>query len=336
MSDPVGFEVASTLDQLLGDLAPMDRLLQAAASEAPDAALLAALDDIGLAELAVPEDLGGLALSLDQLSLVGWVGGRRLMPTLARLWMTLGGPLLAERSPGGSFDGPLACGFPSIASASGATASNATGLAEIWVAEGAEAALVFGQTDCRVVDLRRSDSLLKPRPGVDPGQGHSVLSFDPTATTVLSRATYDATVDRARVMVVAELSGIADRVTEVSVDYARQRSQFGRPLAQFQVIQHKLADMRAGCELIRSAVSRLAWLQDPQPELTASLSTASLTVARGVVEDAIQVHGGMGFAWEYGIHLYYRRCLSLQRQLGGTVSLRRSVGRAMVTRRRVQ
>lgn len=325
----MGLEVASTLDQVLADLAPTDRLLHTAASEVPDSTLLTALDEIGLAELAVPEEMGGLGLDLDQLCLVGWVGGRRLMPTLSRLKMTLLGPLVMDGSFGERSAGARwGCGFPAV----GSTPADG-GHAEVWIEEGATAALVVGEEASRVVDLGRRDSVVEPRPGVDPGQGRSWLRFDPDASTVLANSDHARIVDRSRVLVLAELSGIADRVMEVSVDYARQRSQFGRPLAGFQAIQHKLADMRAGCELIRSAVSRLAWLEEPRPGLTASLSTATVSVARQVAEDAIQVHGGMGFAWEYGIHLYYRRCLALQQQLGGTESLRRFVGRSIIARR---
>ena len=327
-----GLEVASALDQLLADLALIDRLLQAAASEAPDSTLLAALDEIGLVELAVPEEMGGLGLDLDQLCLVGWVGGRRLMPTLARLKMTLVGPLVMGGLPGEHPAGARwGCGFPAI----GAAGAD-WGPAEVWIEEGASAALVVGERESRVVDLGRPDSVVEPEPGVDPGQGRGRLRFDPDASTVLTNADHARIVDRSRILVIAELSGIADRVTEVSVDYARQRFQFGRPLTGFQAIQHKLADMRAGCELIRSAVSRLAWLEEPRPELTASLGAATVSVARQVAEDAIQVHGGMGFAWEYGIHLYYRRCLALQQQLGGTASLRRFVGRSIIARRKTR
>ena len=328
----MALEVASTLDHLLADLASIDRLLHTAASETPDSTLLTALDEIGLAELAVPEEMGGLGLDLDQLCVVGWVGGRRLMPTLSRLKMALVGPLVMGGLPGSSSaSARWGCGFPAIGSppADG-------GPVEVWIENGARAALVVGESASRVVDLGRSDSVVEPVPGVDPGQGRGRLRFDPDAATVLARADHARIVDRSRVLVIAELSGIADRVMEVSVDYARQRSQFGRPLTGFQAIQHKLADMRAGCELIRSAVSRLAWLEEPSPELTASLSAATVSVARQVAEDAIQVHGGMGFAWEYGIHLYYRRCLALQQQLGGTASLRRFVGRSIIARRKTQ
>ena len=328
----MGSEVASALDHLLADRASIDRLLRTAASKDPDSTLLAALDEMGLAELAVPEETRGLGLDLGQLCLVGWVGGRRLMPTLSRLWMTLVGPLvMAGRSGERPAGARWGCGFPAIGSppADGAPA-------EVWIEEGASAALVVGERASRVVDLGRPDSVVEPDPGVDPGQGRGRLSFDPDASTVLAGADHARIVDRARVLVIAELSGIADRVTEVSVDYARHRSQFGRPLTAFQSIQHKLADMRAGCELIRSAVSRLAWLEEPRPELTASLGAATVSVARQVAEDAIQVHGGMGFAWEYGIHLYYRRCLALQQQLGGTESLRRFVGRSIIARRKTQ
>lgn len=331
MDGAATLEVASTLDQLLGDLAPIDRLLHHTASNTADAALLDALDEIGISSLAVAEADGGLALGLDELCLVGWVGGRRLMPTRARLAMTLIGPLFASYTPDfDPRDALWACGFPAV------TGPPDTGTADVWMRDGARSALIVGEGDARIVDLDRSDSRLEARPGVDPGQGLHTLTFEPDATTTMYHRSHARIVDRARVLILAELSGIADRITDVSLHYARQRSQFGRPIAEFQAVQHKLADMRAGAELIRSAVSRLAHLDEPRHDLTASLGSAVASVARRVVEDAIQVHGGMGYTWEYGAHLYYRRCLSLQQQLGGADSLSRFVGRSLATKRRTQ
>ena len=116
---------------------------------------------------------------------------------------------------------------------------------------------------------------------------------------------------RQQLACVAELVGVGQRVLEMTVEYVKTRQQFGRPIGSFQAIQHKLADMSLHVEQATSLGRFAAWAADNDP---AQLSSAALA-AKGfasevipvVVEQAIQAHGGIGFTYEYDLHLYLRR-----------------------------
>jgi alkylation response protein AidB-like acyl-CoA dehydrogenase len=103
-------------------------------------------------------------------------------------------------------------------------------------------------------------------------------------------------------------------------DYAMGRYAFGRPIASFQAIKHKLADMYVATELARSNSYYGAWaLSTDAPELAVAAATARVSATEAYHEcskENIQVHGGMGFTWEFDCHLHYRRSKVLSLVLG--------------------
>ncbi|MCP9955512.1 acyl-CoA dehydrogenase family protein [Actinomadura madurae] len=128
----------------------------------------------------------------------------------------------------------------------------------------------------------------------------------------------DAAWNLAAVGLAAEQLGVARRCLDMTVRYARTRVQFGRPIGSFQAVKHALADLYVDCELAESAVRHAARAADSEPaELpaAAALALASMT-AFPAADQAIHLHGGMGFTWEYGLHLYYRRAKAAQHLLG--------------------
>lgn len=121
----------------------------------------------------------------------------------------------------------------------------------------------------------------------------------------------DRTIQRAAVAASAEMLGASRRAHEMSVDYAKVRRQFGQVIGQFQAIKHKLAEMLEQVENAHSAVYYASWALDAgAPDATLAASVAKSTVneaSRHVCGEAIQVHGGIGFTWEYDLHLYWKR-----------------------------
>jgi alkylation response protein AidB-like acyl-CoA dehydrogenase len=121
----------------------------------------------------------------------------------------------------------------------------------------------------------------------------------------------DRIVDRAKVALCAEMCGGAQRVLEMSVEYAKVREQFGRPIGSFQAIQHKCANMMVQVESSKSATYYAAWAvanDVPEAHLAACMAKAYCSDAyRLVSADGIQVHGGIGFTWEHDMHLYFKR-----------------------------
>jgi alkylation response protein AidB-like acyl-CoA dehydrogenase len=128
------------------------------------------------------------------------------------------------------------------------------------------------------------------------------------------------TLRHAVVALAAEQVGGAQRCLDMSVDYAKIRMQFGRPIGSFQAIKHMCADLLLEVESARSAAYYAAWAAEEQSDelpLVASLAKAfcSETYFRAAA-DNIQVHGGIGFTWEHDAHLYYRRAKSTEVMLG--------------------
>jgi alkylation response protein AidB-like acyl-CoA dehydrogenase len=121
-------------------------------------------------------------------------------------------------------------------------------------------------------------------------------------------------VDDLAVALCAESVGCCERALELATDYAKARVQFGRPIATFQAIRHKLVDMLHQLELARVATHHAAWacatLEPGAPERTAAAAMAKGFVAEAatmITGQSIQVHGGVGFTWDVDCHLLFRR-----------------------------
>jgi alkylation response protein AidB-like acyl-CoA dehydrogenase len=120
-----------------------------------------------------------------------------------------------------------------------------------------------------------------------------------------------AFVDRAVVAGAAESLGACDRVLEMSVEYAKTRVQFGKPIGSFQAVKHRCADMLVDLEGMRSTVYHAAWsIAAGEPDAAIAASTAKVWCAdasRRIMASGLQVHGGIGFTWEHDLHLYLKR-----------------------------
>jgi alkylation response protein AidB-like acyl-CoA dehydrogenase len=121
----------------------------------------------------------------------------------------------------------------------------------------------------------------------------------------------------------AEQVGAAERCVEMSLDYAQRRHQFGRPIGSFQAVKHRLVDMHIEVELARSAVQgALEALDEPattleQADLAAHIAGAAASKALTfAATEAIQVHGGIGFTWEFPLHHYFRRAKTTEVLMG--------------------
>ena len=115
----------------------------------------------------------------------------------------------------------------------------------------------------------------------------------------------------AAVAYAAELLGLAQRTLDLSVAYAGERVQFGRPIGSFQAVKHRCADMLVDVEGMRSAVYWAAWcvaVGDPDAAVAASVAMCWCSVAGSrVMASALQVHGGIGFTWDHDLHFYLKR-----------------------------
>ncbi len=136
-----------------------------------------------------------------------------------------------------------------------------------------------------------------------------------------------------RAVLAAEMTGAAAQALDLTVAFARQREQFGRPIGSFQAIQHKCADMFLLVEGARSAAYYAAWAlqaNEPDADVAASMAKAYASEAfTRVAGHAIQIHGGLGFTWEQDPHLYYKRAKADEAWLGSPAFQRERIAAAL-------
>ncbi len=161
------------------------------------------------------------------------------------------------------------------------------------------------------------------------GVAAELLASGAAALTALDRARAIATVG-----LVAEMTGGMQRLLEITVEYAKTRKQFGRPIGQFQAVQHQCADMLVFTESSRSAAYYAAYAIEegiPEARLAVSVAKAYASDAyREVGNRAIQVHGGMGFTWENDSHLYYRRAKVSELMFGDATFHREQIAKLVI------
>jgi alkylation response protein AidB-like acyl-CoA dehydrogenase len=149
-------------------------------------------------------------------------------------------------------------------------------------------------------------------PAMDRTRAVGWLDLDGAPAVYLGGAlAVEAVLDRAVAAVTAEMLGAAQQVLEMTVQYAKDRVQFGRPIGSFQAVKHRCADMLVDVEGMRSAVYYSGWaVGAADPDASAAASTAKVwcsDAARRVMASALQVHGGIGFTWEHDLHLFVKR-----------------------------
>jgi alkylation response protein AidB-like acyl-CoA dehydrogenase len=176
-----------------------------------------------------------------------------------------------------------------------------------------------------LVDLSSEGVETKPLTNVDPSRGQAEITFRNCAAEPLGPANegwsiLSRVLDRAAVLLAFEQVGGADRALEMGRDYALDRIAFGRPIGSFQAIKHMLADMYVSATLARSNCYYGAWALSTNaselPEAAAAARISATQAFQQCSKNNIQVHGGMGFTWEFDCHLYYRRSNALALSLG--------------------
>jgi alkylation response protein AidB-like acyl-CoA dehydrogenase len=298
-----------------------------------DPALWKGLAEMGIAGLTVPESLGGAGLGLLELALVAEELGAGALPgpsfghALACLAIQLAGSE-AQRSRW----------LPGLASGERVATVAFAEHGDAWDPEewnlDADGAAVTGAkrhvphavvADLFVLGLRGGRFAIAERgaPGIrvqdergaDRTRPIAELSFERTSVEVLAGAPDVAARvrDAALVLLAADAFGAAWRLTQVSVEYAKTRQQFGSPIAQFQAVKHQLADMATQVEPARGLFWYAAHAWDHLPEeapRAAAIAKAHITArASEVARAAVELHGGLGFTWECDVQLWFKRIM---------------------------
>jgi alkylation response protein AidB-like acyl-CoA dehydrogenase len=350
MSDLLYSDVETSLRASVRDLlarrSPVSRVLsQVEAGGSYDQALWRTLAaEMGLAGMAVPERLGGGGASLREAAVVLEELGRGLAPvpflssavvaTTALLSAGEGGDLLGKLAAGESvavLAVPLSTAPPSTAPLS--TAPRTAWGAGVTVDNGRLSGVVSSVADALAADVllvAAGDGLYAVDATADGVTRTPVVSFDltrPLADLTLTGATGRLVAEGpaaasavsfalrvAAALLASEQLGVAEWCLDSTVEYVKIRHQFGRPVGSFQAVKHRLADVWVEVTQAR-AVARYAANQaataDSDLPVAASLAQAYVgSVAVKAAEEAVQLHGGIGFTWEHPAHLFLKRAKS--------------------------
>jgi alkylation response protein AidB-like acyl-CoA dehydrogenase len=171
--------------------------------------------------------------------------------------------------------------------------------------------------------------------GIDMTRKIYALTFNDTpAEKIGETSALGKPLNVATAALAAELVGGMQRTLDMTVEYAKVRKQFGKPIGSYQAVQHQCADMYLETESARSAAYYAAWtLQENTPESATATSIAKMyasDAARTVGNRGIQVHGGMGFTWENDVQLYYKRAKASETMLGDATFHRERIARAAI------
>jgi alkylation response protein AidB-like acyl-CoA dehydrogenase len=176
-----------------------------------------------------------------------------------------------------------------------------------------------------LVDLKSEGVEARDLTNLDPTHGQAELTFKNCKAEPLGRANegwriITQVLDRAAILTAFEQVGGADRALEMGRDYALDRIAFGRPIGSFQAVKHMLADMYVSATLARSNCYYGAWALSTNaselPEAAAAARISATQAFQHCAKNNIQVHGGMGFTWEFDCHMYYRRANATALGLG--------------------
>lgn len=255
-------------------------------------------EQVGAAALVVPEDLGGAGGELADAAVVLEELGKALVPT------PLLGSTLAELALL-STDDPDAC---TLADLSAGSSIGAVVFDPGYVVNGDVADVVIASDG---VTLERWTSFT----------AHPVTSMDPTRRLARIQATHTQTLgtdpglmDLAAILLAAEQIGAAAKCLDLTVQYTKDRVQFGRPIGSFQALKHRMADLYVAVQSARAVVGEAVGSPTLRSARLARLA-ASETFST-VAAEAIQLHGGIAITWESDIQLYFKRAHASAQLLG--------------------
>jgi len=216
-------------------------------------------------------------------------------------------------------DAHIANGFAVAARTSG---SGENGITILLVPSNAKGVTV---TQLKTVDMTRRLCHLK----FDNVKSEGMLGKVDQGWPILQR-----TLDIATAALATEMVGTAQKALDLSVEYAKTRVQFGKPIGSFQAVKHKCVDMMVAVENARSLVYYACWTVDTRnDEAKTAVPMAKAyasDMAKNVTSEAIQVHGGIGFTWEHDMHLFHRRALAGEANFGNAPVHRETVARSLL------
>jgi alkylation response protein AidB-like acyl-CoA dehydrogenase len=314
----------------------------------------------GFLGVVYPEEAGGMGLGLVELAALTEEMGRALLPGAFISTLLAGSAIHAAGSEhhlaeigSGSKKATLAlleasANWDPSAVAMQATNGNLTGEKMFVTDAGVADVIVVAARDRGELALYAIDAktaaqsgaaTLSVMPAMDLTRRLHKVAFKGAKGELLARGdaarkALDHALDVATIALCAEMTGGMQRTMEIAVEYAKTRKQFGKPIGQYQAVQHQCADMLVWTESSRSATYYAAWaMNEGIPEARTSVSVAKVYASdacREVGNRGVQVQGGMGFTWENDTHLYYRRAKASEIALGDATFHRERIAKLVI------
>ncbi|HEY0517248.1 MAG TPA: acyl-CoA dehydrogenase family protein [Solirubrobacteraceae bacterium] len=326
-------EIQRTARELLAERAKPERVREHAEAGTSDATLWRELCELGWPGIAISEQHGGQGLGQIELSMLCEELGRSLAPVpflgsvmAATVIEQDGSPEQRERWLPGLASGETA----------GALGSAVEGTAELVIGAPEAAVIVLVDEEGSGRVLAADEAELTPVASVDPTRSSARVSAGEDAGEPLGDGGACAGLGRALVSVSSELVGVCDRALAMTVDYVKERKQFGVPVGAYQAVSHRCAQMLLETEQARATTAFAAWAADADPdslaEAAAMAKACASSAGREVTASAIQAHGGIGFTWEADVHWLYKRAQIDAALLGGATRHRRRLAGILADR----
>ncbi len=278
------------------------------------------LAELGATGLLVPEEYEGMGRDEVDLALLLEEAGRAALAEPLISTAAVGAPLIAElgsRELSEAWLKPIAVG-EAIVAVGHPVAS--------FVSDAHVADLLLLHCGDEIHAVASADVQLTRQPANDPSRRIFSVDWKPAAATRVAegergRELLAAALDRGALACAAQQLGVADRLIELAVAYARQRKQFGVAIGSFQAVKHMLADAVVRLEYARPVVHRAAYsVARGVSQRALHVSMAKLAASEAAERAArvtLQVHGAIGYTWEQDLHIWMRRAWSLALAWGG-------------------
>lgn len=288
-------EIKRVAHDLLAARSPFSKVREAAEAARYDAALWGELVELGWPGIAVATDHGGQGLGAVELAVLLEELGYACAATPFLATATVAAVIQAT----GSAE-QQARWLPTLASGEATAGLGTSELAAD--AEDAAVIVLLEGDDAQL--LERSQADVAPLVAIDPTRRFATVSGQ-------GQPLGSGAAERVRSAIAAELVGVSQRALDMTLEYVKDRKQFGVPVGSFQAVSHRCAQMLLQTETQRSASYYAAWAADadPQrlPEASALAAVAASDGGREATASAIQAHGGIGFTWEADVHWLYKR-----------------------------
>jgi alkylation response protein AidB-like acyl-CoA dehydrogenase len=308
-------EIKQVAHELLASRSPFSKVRAAAEAAAYERALWNELAELGWPGIAVSSEHGGQGLGAVELSVLVEELGYACAATPYLSTATVAAVIEATGAPD-----QRSRWLPGLASGEQTAGLGARELA----ADALDAAVI--------VLIDGDEATLLDRSAADVEE---VVTIDPTRrfATVAGEGEPLApgAADRIRTAIASELIGVCQRALDMTLEFVKDRKQFGVPVGSFQAVGHRCAQMLLQTESIRSSAYFAAWAADADPdrlpEAAALAAAAATDGGRDVTGSAIQAHGGIGFTWEADVHWLYKRAQLDSALLGGAKRHRAALAR---------